>query len=281
MPESVQYLIAQHVPAPLRQEAHNVGIVVQHGRLTECRFIGEDAAGKMDGRRLRSFRFADVYRQWVEHWRDSLNLSSDIEDLIEDNTSNYRLVRGGVVVDVGADPIEGVLDHLFRLLVKDDREVGRVKDSESGDAVPSFKKEIVHVFSKRGLLSSAVPEAGLFAHHSIIENQEISGTSHAVYRPQFSQENGTLYLMESFDLRVSPAGLERRAGLAAYMYRDIRHSRTGVEPISLIMGLRESRERPATKNSLYMLEAESKIVDWSSPRDRKGFLAERERVATM
>ena len=281
MAESVQYLIAQHIAVPLRQEPSNVGIVAKHGSTGACRFIGEGPTGKMDRRRLRSFRFPDVYLQWVDHWKSGLNQESDVEALTEDNSSHYRLVRGGLVVDVGADPIEKVVDYLFRLLIKDDGTADVADASETHRAVPSFKREITQVFATRGLLSSSIPADGLFGHHPIIERRELSGTSRAKYRPQFSQENGALYIMESFDLSVGPGTLESRAGLVAYMYNDIRQARPSVKPISLVKALSANGHPAETKNSMCMLGAESRIVDWSDASARREFIAERERVGAV
>ena len=279
MRESVQYLIAQHVAVPLRQEAANVGVVVKCGDIVGCKFIGEDERGKLDGRRLRSFRFPDVYRQWVKHWREYLDREFSIEDLTEYNTAHYRLVQGGVVTDVGADPLEKVVDYLFRLLVKDDGAAYEDKTSERAMAVPSLKEEIANAFAKHGLLASAASDRELFSHHAIVENEEISGTSDARYRPQFSQENGSLHLMESFDLTAPSGSLESRAGFVAYMYRDIADTRGAVKAFSLVRGLAESATQHDTRNSICILKAESEIIDWADSKERNGFLEERLRLA--
>ena len=281
MSDSIQYLIAQHIAVPLRQEAANVGVLVKHGDSVGCRFIGENEPGRLDGRRLKSFRFPDVYRQWVKHWRDHLELNRElsIEDLTEYNTAHYRLVQGGVVVDVGSDPVQKVVDYLFRLLVKDDGEAYEDKVSASAMAVPSLKKEIARAFAERGLLASAAGGRELFAPHSIVENEEMSGTSDARYRPQFSQENGRLYLMESFDLTTPDGNMESRAGFVAYMYRDIAETRGPIKAFSLVRGLAQSEARQEIRNSMCVLQAESEIVDWTDSQARNGFLEERLRVA--
>jgi len=279
MSDSIQYVIAQHIAVPLRQEPANVGVLVKHGDTFGCRFIGEDERGKLDGRRMRSFRFPDVYGQWVKHWRDHFNRGVRIEDLIEYNTAHYRLVQGGIVVDVGADPVEKVVDYLFRLLVRDDGKAYEDKVSASAMGVPSLKKEIASAFAKRGLLASAARDRELFAPHSIVENEEISGTSDARYRPQFSQENGSLYLMESFDLTTPSGNLESRAGFVAYMYRDIAETRGAVKAFSLVRGLVQPETPQEIRNSMCVLKAESEIVDWADSQARNGFLEERLRVA--
>ena len=279
MAESVQYFIAQYISNPLRQEPRNVGIVARCGAVRGCRFIGEGHGAKIDGRKLRSFRFPDVYKQWVAYWRESLDRETDIEALAEDNAPHYRLVRGGSVVDIGADPIEKVVAYLFRQLVKDEVvQPGSDQVSERVSTTHSFTKELTSAFEGRGLLYSPVLQRGLFGTHPIVRNRKLSGTSKAVYRPQFSQENGDLYLMESFDFRGASASLEGRAGLAAYMYRDIGKTRNVVS-ISLIKGLRERNEKRDVMNSVWMLDAESRIVDWADPIDRDRFLVEREEIA--
>ena len=278
MAESVQYYIAQHISNPLRQEARNVGIVARCGADRGCRFIGERDDARIDGRKLRSFRFPDVYKQWVAYWRESLDRKGDIEALAEDNAPHYRLVRGGAVVDIGDDPIEDVVAYLFRLLVKDEVQADGQRVSASDSKRPSFTKELTGAFEGRGLLYSASAQQGLFGTHPIMQNRKISGTSKAVYRPQFAQENGELYLMESFDFTGACGNLEGRAGLSAYMYRDIGKARSVVS-ISLVKGLGRRKDRRDVKNSVWMLEAESEIVDWGDPLHRDRFLGEREEIA--
>ena len=279
MANSVQYLVAQYVPNPLRQEPRNVGIVAKYGQLAGCRFVGENRHGKMDGRKLRLFRFPDVYKQWVEYWKASLAREADIDSLTEDNAANYRLVRGGFVVDIGTDPIEDVVSYLFRELVAEDGDADAVRVSDAVAAIPSFRSELSNTFKRRGLLYSSIPERSLFAHYPIVQNRELSGTSTAIYRPQFSQENGTLFVMESFDFAGKPSDIEGSAGLAAYMYRDIRDAREDVTPISLVRGLSVTAGQRKIGNSICMLTAESRIVDWSDPADRDRFLGEREKIA--
>lgn len=277
----IQYLIAQHIPVPLRQEAENVGVLVKHGGIVGCRFIGEDEQGKLDGRRLRSFRFPDVYRQWIQHWRDGLQRERNIEDLMEYNTAHYRVVRGGTVVDVGTDPVEKVVDYLFRLLVKDDGMAYEARTPGRVAGVPSLKREIADAFSQRGLLASSSAGRGLFPRHAIVQNEEMLGTSDARYRPQFSQQNGILYLMEPVDLTAAPSSLERRAGFVAYMYKDIAGTSEDVKALSLVRGLKETGRRAAIRNSICILKNESEIVDWADPSEREGFLEERQRVAEV
>lgn len=280
MADSVQYLIAQHIADPLRQEPRNIGILARQGMLAGSRFIGEDQEGKMDGRKLRRFRFPDVYKQWVEHWKDAVVRVQDLDTLLDSAASHYRLVRGGAVVDVGADPVEEVIDYLFRMLVKDDGYAAAVQAAESVTATPSFRNELTNTFVNRKLLHSTMENTNIFISHPIVQDLELRGTSRAVYHPQFAQENGRLYIMEAFDLsRSRPKYLQSMAGLAAYMYRDINAQQKDIEAISLIKGMDRADDDGDVMNSLWMLEAESEIVDWSNSAARAGFLADRERIA--
>lgn len=282
MADSVQYLIAQHIADPLRQEPRNVGILARQGMLAGSRFIGEDQEGRMDGRKLRRFPFPDVYKQWVEHWKDAVARASDLDALLEGSTSHYRLIRGGAVVDVGTDPVEEVVGYLFRMLVKDDGYAAAVRAAESVTTIPSFRNELASTFASRNLLHAAKDNASMFISHPIVQNRELKGTSKAVYNPQFAQENSRLYIMEAFDLsRSRPKAVRNSAGLAAYMYRDIEAARHDIEAISLIKGIDRADDEGDYMNSLWMLEAESRIVDWSSSTERTDFLAERERIADI
>ena len=280
MADSVQYLIAQHIADPLRQEPRNIGILARQGMLAGSRFIGEDREGKMDGRKLRRFPFPDVYKQWVEHWKDAVARVQDLDALLENSASHYRLVRGGAVVDVGTDPVEEVVDYLFRMLVKHDGYAAAMHAAESVTTTPSFRNELASTFASRKLLHATTNNINIFVSHPIVQNPELRGNSRAVYHPQFAQENGKLYIMEAFDLTRSRAKyIQSMAGLAAYMYRDINAQREDTEAISLIKGMDRADDDADFVNSLWMLEAESEIVDWSNSAARSGFLDDRERIA--
>ena len=278
MSDGVKYLIAQHLADPLRKEPRNVGVLAQRGKHVASRFVGEDPDGSMDGRRLRRFPFPDVYRQWVEYWKAEATGLGQIELLVEDNNTHYQLVRGGEVLDVGADPLDVVVEYLFTRFVTDAGFAGALEQAAAVEPPQSLSDELEAVLNAKQLLSAE--PSSLLVPHPVVRRRAWSGRSRAVHRPQFSQENGRLYLIETFDFARSQAlRLHDHAGFVAYMFGDIKGVRADVEAIAVVNVPEQYRDQHQIVNALWMLESEARMVDWTAPGDRDAFLAEREAAA--
>lgn len=282
MTERVQYLIAQYQTDPFRKEPRNVGVVARMDGRTLTRFLGEDEAGLFDRRKLRSMQFPDVYLQWVDYWREVSKDVRSLEELLDSNQPNYSMVRGGKVHDTGTDSLEEVVDHLFT------RFVGRgfAEAMRKGDQVVVTSRKLanaieIELVSMDILVEDDLQKEGVL--HPVRRKHAIMGGGSVVFRPEFSQENGALYLIETFDFTGSQAKrLHDHAGYTAYMYRDMRSVKGPgkLKAISVVKTDPEAEENEHIENSRKMLKRESEVVvDWNDEAQRKAFLEERRQVA--
>jgi hypothetical protein len=115
--------------------------------------------------------------------------------------------------------------------------------------------------------------------HPVRRRQPITAANSIVYRPEFSQENSQLYLIETFDFTHGQGKrLHDHAGLTAYMYKDLR-SQMKVKAISVVKSDPTQEETEHTANSKKMLSNEGEVVDWNDEAARAAFLEERRQVA--
>lgn len=113
------YWIAKYVPDLFRNEPKNIGVFVQFNDTFSARFLGEDSDQRIDKRKLRSFRNADVYEQWVDYWRDLIN-KGDIDRLNSHTSGNYIIQNRGKVTNIDKDDnIQNVLNFLFTKLISE------------------------------------------------------------------------------------------------------------------------------------------------------------------
>jgi hypothetical protein len=138
-----RYWIAQHVEDLFRNEPRNVGVFVRVGSSVAARFFGEVEGGGIDGRKLKSLPYPDVYRQWVEYWRDQV--ASGREKFEQVSGSHYWVVEGGAVSDIDRDSADEVAAYLYSLLVSRHsdfdwfRQLRRGRDSGQDRHAPSFR----------------------------------------------------------------------------------------------------------------------------------------------
>jgi len=280
MTERVQYLIAQYLADPLRKEPRNVGVVARLGDRTLSRFLGEDEAGSFDKRKLKPLNQPDVFLQWVKYWQEQGQGVAKLEDLIDPDRSNYALIKGGEVFDTGNDPLEQVVDYLFS------RFVGRgfAEAVREGDPVLVTSRQLAHsiaveMLEMNILVSDHNTPEGIL--HPVRRRQPVVGGNSVVYRPEFSQENGALYLIETFDFTHGQGKrLHDHAGLTAYMYKDLRIQKgAGMHAISIVKSDPAQEDNEHTTNSKRMLQNEGDVIDWNDKVARAAFLEERRQVA--
>ena len=116
-----KYYIAQTIPNLFRREQINVGVIACKGERIAAKFLGERSQGaEIDKRNLKKaiFPYKDVYTQWVSYWRRMISTSSSpLDDILNTDAGNYRVISGGEVDRTGEDPIEDIVDYLFPLIV--------------------------------------------------------------------------------------------------------------------------------------------------------------------
>jgi hypothetical protein len=277
----VQYLIAQYQADPLRKEPRNVGVIARMGERTLSRFLGEDETGTMDRRKLRPLNEPDVFLQWVKYWQDQGQTVPKLEDLIDGERSNYGLIKGGNVLDIGDDPLEQVVDHLYSRFVGK----GFAEAVREGDPVLVTGRQLANSIATELLdLNIHVDDhktpEGIV--HPVRRRQPVVGGGSVVYRPEFSQENSVLYLIETFDFTHGQGKrLYEHAGLTAYMYKDIHRLKgpSGMKAISVVKTDPDATATEYMENSRKMLGNEGELVDWNDEAQRRAFLDERKQVA--
>ncbi|MCP1851218.1 MULTISPECIES: hypothetical protein [unclassified Bradyrhizobium] len=281
MSTQAKYWVAKYVEDPIRNEPKNVGVIVRANGTWAARFAGERDDGTVDGRRLQNFKYADVYRQWLQYWREQID-AEDIDDILAATTSNYLVVPGGDVSDIGDDDAKSVSKFLYDLLVSDAPVMEAFELAIESEVERDLSLDLDKAFRAWEILGE---QPTLSVRHPIRKKQQIRG-SHTVYEPSFSQQNGKLYLFEAIDFNTQrPKLLRERAGFMAYMFSDIRHALiargSGPQPCEAysIIRPRTAGDAEAVDFARDVLSGESHIVNWADDEERQNFLRERKYVA--
>jgi hypothetical protein len=273
---SAQYWIAKYVEDPFRNEPRNVGIVVSGADGLSARFAGEREDGTVDGRRLQSFKYAEVYKQWIQYWREQIK-AENIGAITAATTPNYYVTKGGEVSDTGADGADAICKFLYGLLVSDTPVMEAFELAIEGDTERQLLQDVSATFSEWDILAD---HPSLTIRHPIRRKQPVRGF-HATHEPSFSQKNGKLYVFEPIDFNSQkPKLLRERAGFMAYMFTDIRQAQPGggLEAYSIVRP-KEGDENDAIEYARTMLSGESQIINWADKDVQNQFLRNRRTVA--
>jgi hypothetical protein len=210
-----RYWVAKCVDDPFRNEPRNVGIIVSTPDGLAARFAGERDDLSIDKRRLgQRFKYADVYLQWVDYWREQI-ANENMAEIIAAVTPNYYVVPGGEVSDTGADGPTIICNFLYNLLVSDASVMEAFEFATEPDAERDLAWDVSSTFANWAILADSPT---IHVRHPIRKKQPIRD-SHATHEPSFSQQNRTLYLFESIDFNAKkPKLLRERAGFMAYMF---------------------------------------------------------------
>jgi hypothetical protein len=276
---SARYWIAQHVEDLFRNEPRNVGVFVRCGDGVVARFFGEDTDGDVDGRKIRGLPYPDVYKQWVSYWRREVLAGKPIDGIATSSTSNYRVITGGEVSDVGTDSPSDVANYLYSVLVSEggfmEATVGELPDAPNA---VQLSAEVSDALDARQLLIRDERAQAPVA-HPVRRNVRLNGKV-ATYRPAFTQQNGTLYIMETVDFsRAKKTTARDHAGWSAYMFRDLRQSTKASEALAIIKMSEADQEVEEVRTGLALLKNESDLVNWSDEVERARFLEDRRRIA--
>ena len=277
---NAKYWIAQYVSDVFRNEPRNVGVFVAIPGGVAGRFIGESDDKSVDGRRLRAFAYPEVYRQWLDYWREELK-SGQLDSLPRSSSANFRVCEGGTVDDIGNDSADAVAAFLYSTLVSNGglEEALQSIDTEAAQRV-YLPDEITSALAQMQLLGaegSAAPVP-----HPVRREHPIAGRRIVEYKPTFSQRNGALYVMEPVDFTGNRKKLSRdHAAWAALMFQDVREAAHDFEvrPVSVIKVTDEDTASEDVRNGLALLGSESSIVNWLNDGERDQFLEDRRRVA--
>lgn len=275
---NAKYWVARYIEDPIRNEPRNVGVIVEANGVWAARFAGERDDGTVDGRKLQNFKYADVYRQWLQYWRERVE-AGDIADVLAATTSNYLVVSGGEVSEVGGDDANSVARFLYDLLVSDAPVMDAFELAIESEVERDLSLDVDKAFREWDILAE---HPSFAVRHPVRRKKPIKG-AHTTYEPSFSQQNGKLYLFEAIDFNTQkPKLLKERAGFMAYMFTDIRNALQAqhqeCEAYSIIRP-RTQGDADAVDFARQVLAAESSIVNWADQEQRQNFLRERRHVA--
>lgn len=268
------YWIAQHINDLFRNEPRNVGVFVRVGNQTAAKFFGE-VGGLIDGRKLKNFPYPEVYRQWIQYWRNQL-LKNNPELLVNTSGPNYRVVEAGQITDAETDTPEDVANYLYALLVSEGgfREAMGIEEAVIERGVAPLEIDLANALQEKNLLAN---EGDLIVGHPVRRGVTIFGRQ-IRHKPAFFQENTKRYVMEAVDFTVSQKRRARdHAAWSAYMFRDIGDPNT--EAIAIVRAGEEDREIEDVKNGLVVLRNEATMVNWLRSDEREQFLEARQAIA--
>jgi len=274
---SVRYWIAKNIEDPFRNETRNVGVIARDARGLAARFVGERDSGEFDKRLLgQRFRHPEVYLQWLAYWRHEIS-NGRLDAILEAATPNYFVVEGGEITDTGSDTVEAVCAFLYSLLVSEGPTMQAFELAEEEDVTRGLGSEISHALTELDILGDT---AKLIVRHPVKRDAPIQG-KHVVHNPSFSQLNGQLNVYEAIDFTMKrPKLIRERAGWMAYMYSDIKQEDQSAKTFSIFRPNQEDGGE-TIEYAKKMLGGESFLVNWSDDNERKQFLNERQRLATV
>lgn len=282
-----EYLIAQYMEDVFRREVRNLGVFVRKQGGFSAVFFGESSPGVIDGRRIKGLAAPDVYRQWIHYWRRILETSADpFAELTRYPNANYPIAQGGEIWDTGDDSPAEIAHFLYSALVAEDGFAsafnGETDSSAASESsAPRLGKDVETSFRNLNILSVSDEQLPL-VQHPIRPRVEVKGTTIEPHRPQFAQQNGKLFVIETVDFTQRTKERARdHAGFTAFMFDDIVDAKkTDVLPIAVYQIEPGDESLPEVRYGLSMLQkSAAEIVNWGEAQQRAEFVEARRKVA--
>lgn len=275
---TANYWVAQHVSDLFRNEPRNVGVFVQIGNQFAAKFFGEIEEGRVDGRRLREFRYPEIYKQWVEYWRSEIR-EGGIEEIVKNNGSHYRIMEVGEVTDIDEDSPQDVANYLYALIVSEGGFSEATLVGEEAEAEAGQRRLETDLTGRLRELNLLADNDDLLVAHPIRRGVSVQGRK-TMHQPAFVQQNGTLFVMETVDFTTSQKRRPRdHAGYSAYMFRDIRDGRTDTDAIAVVRVTEEDEDAEDVRYGLQLLRNEADVVNWLDAKQQQKFIDERTKIA--
>lgn len=272
-----KYWIAQRIEDLFRNEPRNVGVFVQIGDCIAAKFFGENTDCQIDGRKIKSLTYPDVYKQWVEYWRSQI-AKNDPNILVKTSGSHYRVVQAGEVTDIDHDSPDDVVNYLYAMLVTEGglKAAIGVNEEMEDKTVVALENDLLKELREGKLLGD---ENEVFLRHPVKQRVPVYGQKHE-HRPAFVQENGHLYVMETVDFTIAKKKYSKdHAGLVAYMFEDIRSKQNDAECIAVIKITDEDSCIDDVAYGLKIIKSEASVVNWLNSTEKKQFFDDRKTIA--
>jgi hypothetical protein len=297
---NMTYAVAKYIPDLFRQEPRNVGVFVVEGPRAAVRLLGaREEDGKLD---LRLHRWLQedgaAYAEWFAYWRrtaQQYNRTAPqtggdeqrfVSELVEEGGGTFVVWEGGMYVpEADYDSCEDVADILFRQLVlTEDEQEGEESEDDKPGRGGSLYKEVRRIFAENRLLANR-RQLEDPRNHLIRVEYPIKGTLDVAYRPQFSQQNGVLTVMENVDFGAF--GEERvlhHALATARMFDDIRagNKLVPLELVAIVHWSSDRNEYPQEMGKASLASVEGlRLLNWDDAWERDRFVKERREAAGL
>lgn len=281
MSVTADYFIVQIIEDLFRREPRNIGVLVRKEGRISARFVGQVTEdGGIDKRQVRFLSNADVYVQWVDHWKNMIGSGQTIDAIIKNTYGNYSVVPAGIVSDTDSDSPDAIAGYLFSLLVSKDGLIEALGDQEElpESASAKLKNLLAEEFEKAEIISTASSRA--FVPHPVEKDPIIYGrsTSHTA---AYAQNNGEHVVMETVDFTTPrKAYAKDHAGWAAFMFSDIRAAHRKIKPVAIIRARTSDVDDPKVKYGMSMLaKTATSVVNWAIEAERDQFIRDRIKAA--
>lgn len=292
----VIYSLAKYVPDLMRQEPRNVGVIVADESTAVMRFLGQRGE-RLDLRGARLLQadsglYADWYAYWerqVQAYRESARSGGGDPEAFLNRLAQYgdmfSVAEGGEFApDEEGQSLEEMAEELFQRLV---RPLDEQRALAEGARKPAqLFKEIRREFRHRGLLAADTQREAPEQEHLIRVRAPVPGTQGAKFRPNFSQMNGHLTIMENVDYSILDG--ERATEHALYtasMFVDVREANAAAIGVDLIVivqaqeGMNENAQRAG--RAAFNRVGDVRLVPWYDQGEKEQFLRERAEVAGL
>jgi|HubBroStandDraft_6_1064221.scaffolds.fasta_scaffold00205_31 hypothetical protein len=120
---SNEYLVAKYISSPVRMEPRNIGVFVKSGENWLARFLGEQAEGDVDRRRVKGIvEHSGAYEQWVGYWRHLMHSvrPAELAAALKSSSKANFAVSDGPNLFLASDAVESAdrtLEYLYHLIV--------------------------------------------------------------------------------------------------------------------------------------------------------------------
>ncbi|MEM7478420.1 MAG: hypothetical protein AAF483_25840 [Planctomycetota bacterium] len=271
------YALAQYFGEPLRQEARNVGVLVERGGQIAMRFVGE-SHGKWDASALRFLAKPSVYKLWVDSWR-SKSASSELGELLSAGSEHFHIVEGGEITAPSSDEIDTVCNYLFGVLVSRGGMEAALTET-TADNSGRLRNDLLSSFRELDLLANSNK-----ATYPINPGRPVKGRESWHTVAFFQEGPKECTAMEPLDITIkSSVNVRNHASFLHIMFEDLRGSKVHGKPVSTVAVVRGGdsnllRENDEVQYIFGKLEKSNQIVDWTNLRQKKAFLNRVEQTA--
>lgn len=275
------YTVARYIQDPIRNEARNIGIIVQcrDAGYIDCKFL-KDTRAKLSTTATRSdFEIIRAYiKEFIENFKPHSKFPStkslfpeEIGFLNESYLRNLAEKRMGKIQFT--EPQGCLIDNPGQeLRYLFDTFVGEEAEKEKLTKPSELKKEIKREFKKHGLLAS--PKKKEIIGFKI--DAKFKGFSKVDHSVDFALRNGKLYLLETVDMRKK---IEKYRAYetykAAFKFDDLKKQRSKKEivPYSIVA----LSDHEVDGDYMKILTAYSKVFRYYEEKDK--FLHEMSKLA--